>query len=142
MQSTLAERLREAMNGEPKRTGAELARACNVKQPSVIDWLSGKSRSMDGNNLIDAAEFLGVNAKWLIKGVGLMRPGSATSTMPSAHIATHTDAPPIYPAAPTDPWLSEGTDILRRLDPADRRAAVLQLRVFVAQLGPPKPPKD
>ena len=145
MQTTLAERLREAMNGPPKRTGADLARACNIKQPSVSDWLSGKSRSIDGSNLIDAAEFLGVNAKWLIKGVGLMRPGAATGTATSAHIATHTDAPAIYhatPVASVDPWLSEGTDILRRLDPADRRAAVLQLRVFVAQLGPAKPPKD
>lgn len=142
MQTTLAERLHEAMNGKPKRTGAELARACNVKQPSVSDWLSGKSRSMDGSNLIDAAEFLGVNAKWLIKGVGLMRPGSETGATPSAHLVTNTEVPEIYHSVPADPWLSEGTDILRRLEPADRRAAVLQLRVFVAQLGPAKPPKD
>jgi len=137
MQTTLAERLRQAMDGPPKRTGAALAKACNVKQPSVSDWLTGKSRSMDGSNLIDAAEFLGVSAKWLIKGVGLMR----FNPYDPAHLVPDIERTPLTEAITEDPWLREATDTLRRLEPADLRAAVLNLRTFVAQIGPPKPPQ-
>lgn len=35
MQSTLAERLREALDGPSKLTSSALARACNIKPPSV-----------------------------------------------------------------------------------------------------------
>lgn len=37
-----------------------LARACNVKQPSVNDWESGKTKMIDGWNLISVASALGV----------------------------------------------------------------------------------
>ncbi len=138
MQTTLAERLRKAMDGPPKRTGSALAKACNIKPPSVSDWLTGKSRSMDGSNLIDAAEFLGVDAKWLIKGVGLMR----NNNPPDPAIRTgDTDLAQPYSAAPANPWLAEATQILSQLQPDDLRAAVLNLRTFVAQIGPPKPPR-
>ena len=73
MHTTLAERLRQAMEGPPKVTGKALAAACGVKPPSVSDWLSGKSKTMVGQNLIAAAEFLRVRPKWLAEGVGPMR---------------------------------------------------------------------
>ena len=65
MQSTLSERLKEAMKGPPKITGRALAKACNITPTSVSDWLTGKSKSMDGPNLIAAAELLKVRPKWL-----------------------------------------------------------------------------
>lgn len=61
------------MDGPPKVTGKALATACGVKPPSVSDWLSGKSKTMVGQNLIAAAEFLRVRPKWLAEGVGPMR---------------------------------------------------------------------
>ncbi|WOE40669.1 LexA family protein [Acinetobacter chinensis] len=69
---TLSERLKYAMEVLPpkKIKGVELARAVGVKPPSVSDWLSGKSKNMDGPNLIRAAQFLKVNSKWLATGVG------------------------------------------------------------------------
>ncbi|MEN8282590.1 LexA family protein [Acinetobacter gerneri] len=69
---TLAERLRYAMEILPlkKIKGVELARAVGVKPPSVSDWLSGKSKTMDGENLVKAAKFLDVNATWLATGNG------------------------------------------------------------------------
>lgn len=69
---TLAERLKYAMEVLPpkKIKGVELARAVGVKPPSVSDWLSGKSKNMDGTNLIRAAQFLKVNTKWLATGIG------------------------------------------------------------------------
>ncbi|WP_347454293.1 XRE family transcriptional regulator [Acinetobacter thermotolerans] len=69
---TLAERLKYAMEVLPpkKIKGVELARAVGVKPPSVSDWLSGKSKTMEGPNLIKAAKFLKVNSTWLGTGVG------------------------------------------------------------------------
>jgi len=69
---TLAERLRYAMEVLPpkKIKGVELARAVGVKPPSVSDWLSGKSKTMEGENLLKASSFLGVNPSWLATGTG------------------------------------------------------------------------
>ena len=62
---TLAERLKYAMEVLPpkKIKGVELARAVGVKPPSVSDWLSGKSKTMEGENLLRAAHHLNVNTK-------------------------------------------------------------------------------
>ncbi|HCQ9885968.1 TPA: helix-turn-helix transcriptional regulator [Acinetobacter baumannii] len=67
---TLADRLRYAMEVLPpkKIKGVDLARAVGVKPPSVSDWLSGKSKTMEGENLLKAAKFLGVNPVWLATG--------------------------------------------------------------------------
>lgn len=69
---TLAERLKYAMEVLPpkKIKGVDLARAVGVKPPSVSDWLTGKSKNMDGPNLVRAAKFLKVNSTWLGTGVG------------------------------------------------------------------------
>ncbi|ENV09513.1 XRE family transcriptional regulator [Acinetobacter sp. NIPH1876] len=70
--SSLSDRLRYAMEVLPpkKIKGADLARAVGVKPPSVSDWLSGKSKTMEGENLIKASKFLGVSASWLASGTG------------------------------------------------------------------------
>ena len=70
--NTLAERLRYAMEVLPtkKIKGIDLARAVGVKPPSVSDWLSGKSKTMEGENLLKAADFLKVNPTWLATGSG------------------------------------------------------------------------
>ncbi|EEY78935.1 peptidase S24-like protein [Acinetobacter calcoaceticus RUH2202] len=70
--NTLAERLRYAMEVLPtkKIKGVDLARAVGVKPPSVSDWLSGKSKKMEGENLLKAAKYLKVSAAWLATGVG------------------------------------------------------------------------
>lgn len=69
---TLAERLKYAMEVLPpkKIKGVELARAVGVKPPSVSDWLSGKSKTMEGENLLRAAKHLSVNPVWLATGNG------------------------------------------------------------------------
>lgn len=69
---TLAQRLKYAMDVLPlkKVKGVELARAVGVKPPSVSDWLSGKSKTMEGENLLKASNFLGVDPIWLASGIG------------------------------------------------------------------------
>ncbi|HDS1682147.1 TPA: helix-turn-helix domain-containing protein [Pseudomonas putida] len=71
--STLQERLRQIMAGPPKISQAALARACGIKPPSVNDWLSGKTKTIEGQNLLLAADFLGVAPKWLATGRGPVR---------------------------------------------------------------------
>ena len=89
---TLAERLKYAMEVLPpkKVKGVELARAVGVKPPSVSDWLSGKSKTMEGPNLIRAAKFLKVNSTWLGTGVGKATDEESKSDFSNV---TFTDAP-------------------------------------------------
>ena len=70
MKTTLAERLKECLAGPPKRTGKALAAACGVQPPSVSDWLHGETKTLEASNLLAAADFFGVRAKWLADGVG------------------------------------------------------------------------
>ncbi|AOJ81553.1 XRE family transcriptional regulator [Burkholderia savannae] len=70
--TTLAERLEQAMKLPPEKKAADLARACRVRAPSVSDWLSGKTKKMEGANLLLAAEFLNVDPWWLATGEGQM----------------------------------------------------------------------
>lgn len=66
----LNDRLREAMAGPPKVSQAALARGVKVSQPTVNDWLSGKSKTIRGPILIRVAAFLGVSPDWLATGKG------------------------------------------------------------------------
>jgi transcriptional regulator with XRE-family HTH domain len=68
--ASLGDRLK--ILGAEKKRGwqAALARHCGVKPPSVADWISGKSKTLEGENLLRAAEFFNVNPEWLANGKG------------------------------------------------------------------------
>lgn len=68
--STLSERLEELMKANPEFTQANIARGCGVKQPSVNDWLSGRTKRMRGEVLLKAAAFFQVDEQWLATGKG------------------------------------------------------------------------
>lgn len=68
--NTLAARLQAALDRKPGATKAALARACQVKGPSVVDWFNGKTLSLKGRSLVRAAAYLGVDAGWLATGSG------------------------------------------------------------------------
>ena len=81
--STLAERMKKALEHAGK-SPAELARACGIEPPSVSAWLSGRTKSLKMKTGVPAAEFLGVNAKWLMDGIGSMNTaGHAEPAEPS-----------------------------------------------------------
>lgn len=83
---TLRDRLLQAMEGPPSVTAADLARACQVKPPSVSNWLSGKTKTLKGESLTRAARKLGVSPAWLGLGDGPMKPTRATpAEQPSAN---------------------------------------------------------
>ena len=85
--TTLADRMREALAyresiadpGEPV-SQASLARACGIKQPSVNAWFSGDTKSLRGDGLVRAANYLRVSSSWLSSGAGTMLPAPATAT--------------------------------------------------------------
>ena len=79
--STLADRLSQALAARQaaaaageRITKAGLARACGIKQPSVSDWFNGQTATIEGQNLIAAAAYLGVSPEWLATGKGQRRP--------------------------------------------------------------------
>jgi transcriptional regulator with XRE-family HTH domain len=74
MGNTLKDRLELAMKGPPIVRPVDLARACGVKPPSVADWLSGRTKRLEGANLLNAAKRLGVRPEWLASRHGAIRP--------------------------------------------------------------------
>lgn len=132
MSSTLKDRIHERLEATGM-TNAELAKACNVKQPTSFNWASGKTKKIKGTPLLLAAHALGVTPEWLDSGSGKKFP----NTYDSRHYVNDSDAPDIQPKPIEDPWILEAIATLKKLDDADRRAAVLNLRTFVQQIGPP-----
>jgi phage repressor protein C with HTH and peptisase S24 domain len=49
---------------------AELARQCGLKPPSVHDWEKGKTKTIEGPNLMAAAEVLKTSPDWILTGRG------------------------------------------------------------------------
>jgi transcriptional regulator with XRE-family HTH domain len=65
---TLSERVQKCL--VDGRTQAGLAKACNIKPPSISAWMSGKTKKIEGANLLRAATYLGCNPEWLATGMG------------------------------------------------------------------------
>lgn len=49
-------------------TKSELARLVSVSPPTVTDWESGAIKKIDGENLLRAADAVGVTPFWLMFG--------------------------------------------------------------------------
>lgn len=135
MQSTLAERIKDAMKGPPKVSGVELAEACGITPTSVSDWRRGKSKTIEGSNLLAAAKHLNVRAEWLANGMGQKR---LSSDQQQNHAVNETVVAYPTPTQPMDKWMSEAMTILKKLRPAQREGALAALRVYVQNLGPPR----
>ncbi|MCA8461695.1 MULTISPECIES: helix-turn-helix domain-containing protein [Burkholderia] len=81
------------MKMPPEKKAADLARACRVRAPSVSDWLSGKTKKMEGANLLLAAEFLNVDPWWLATGEGQMeRRANAPAPQKQEKLGAHAQA--------------------------------------------------
>lgn len=48
----------------------QLAHACGLKPASVNDWESGKTKTIEGANLLRAARYLQTTPEWIIFGTG------------------------------------------------------------------------
>lgn len=67
--STLAERIKSERKAQGLNQ-VELGKAVGVSKSSVHQWESGLTRELTGNNLINTAKALKVNADWLSTGKG------------------------------------------------------------------------
>lgn len=69
--STLSERISFLMNqSTPPVTQTEMSKICHVKPPSVADWISGKTKKMEGSKLVYAVRHFKCNPMWLANGEG------------------------------------------------------------------------
>lgn len=109
--STLAERIKEAMN-ESGAIAADLARACGIRPPSVSAWLSGETKTLKAATAMRAAEFLGVNQLWLTEGKG---PKRGNVNRPSATVYDPSMGSGAMLLAAAD-YLSRSTNV----EPADQ----------------------
>lgn len=127
--STLAERVKAQMEAK-QLSNKELAIAAGVRPPTAHNWGSGKTKAIKGEPLLRAAAAFGVNPHWLATGRGPKYPADGVIE-PVVREAGATYG------EPADPWILEAIKILTHMAPEDRRAAVLNLRVFSHNLGPP-----
>jgi len=77
LKDRIAERVREL--GLVRGWQSELARQCGITGPSVSDWARGESESLEGKNLLIAAEFFGVSPMWLQTGRGRKSPDARSA---------------------------------------------------------------
>ena len=57
---------------QKKLKNTEMAEYCKVSKVSIGQWFKGPTQNLEGANLTSAAEFLGVNPKWLAGRGGAM----------------------------------------------------------------------
>ena len=77
--TSLSERIKFRLRTLNK-TQAGLCRYCKVKAPSVSKWLSGMTKTLKGENLLRAAEFLECDPDWLATGKGFWQLNSSKTT--------------------------------------------------------------
>lgn len=70
LMATLQERMEQAKKHYETNTGrkfknTDLAAFVKVSKPSIGQWFNGPTNKLEGSNLVKAAEFFGVNPKWL-----------------------------------------------------------------------------
>lgn len=132
MTTTLAERLKDAMSTPHKVTGRALAQACHVSTASVSDWLSGKSKTMEGSNLLAAADYLGVSPRWLADGLGAKLNGS------DAIVHANDNGPAVAYLSKSnhDKSTTELLSLVSQLDEEGKRELLIFIRGFVAGRRP------
>lgn len=78
----LSERLWAAMNlRSPPVTKAELSRAAKVSTAAVNGWFKNGNVELKATQCFLLARKLGVDAEWLARGIGTMRPNDKASRL-------------------------------------------------------------
>lgn len=138
---TIGERIRQAREAKGL-SGQALAERVGYSHQSAIGNLEARASGQGGNKIGAIADALDVPLEWLMRGPdGDKVPFINKSAEPTDSVAAPSSAVIIHDTDPTssiDPWTYEAVQILTKLKEADRRAAVLNLRTFVHNLGPPR----
>lgn len=82
----LQDRIAEAMRRHPHLSQAAIARACEVRTPSVTDWLNGKTKTLKTKPARLAAKLFGCDQNWIGLGEGLPHwaDGPTSTSRPTA----------------------------------------------------------
>lgn len=128
------DRLKWAMHNKPGGPASvrDLSNALGLSYQAVRKVLIGESHAMTAENNERAATWLGVTSRWLATGRGPRHLPTAPDPRASEPPATYQNAPPH-----ADPWICEAIRTLEAMTLPDRRAAVLNLRVFKLSLLTP-----
>lgn len=130
------ERLKWAMEMGPKApvTVRQLATQLRLSYQGVRKVCIGDSHAFSTPNHENAAAFLGVSSSWLASGKGLRLAGQDNASTAAQEI----QPPSLTPGfVHEDAWIAEAIKTLESMSPQDRRAAVLNLRVFRTTLNTP-----
>lgn len=140
------DRLNWAMK-EAHVTAQRLADHMGVSYQAVKKVMDGKTKAFSAANNDVAAAFLGITSRWLATGKGVIKASDIIDVearfatrreLPPAGVVSDIKPPDIKPAfLHEDIWIAEAIRTLQNLSDQDRRAAVLNLRVFVATLDKP-----
>lgn len=127
---TLADRLRHALKLR-KSTQVALAAACGVTKGAVNQWLSGAVKSLEGANLLSAAQFLKVSARWLQTGDGPME-DSAISPGNLPGWANVAPGPEVVGKIPLISWVQAGAfcGVVDLLEPGDAEQWIPVLKQY------------
>lgn len=141
-QTTLSERVREAMHAAGM-TQAELARRVGIAQPSVNDWLSGKTKRLKLETAVRAAAVLGVRLEWLVWGRGRPREDDHEHDHPSADkgsngVTIHAALPAVLDAIAACPHRDELRTLLALLVDHDAPAYRQRLAELLRAAEPPR----
>ena len=67
--ATLAERVTEAIEASDVSV-ASVAEACGISPQSVYQWMTGETRELMAENLVELAEITGYEARWIARESG------------------------------------------------------------------------
>jgi hypothetical protein len=95
----------------------------------VSDWCSGRTKTIEGSNLVAAAEFLKVRAKWLSDGVGPMRDDVHQANIPNNEVA-------YLPKKAVDRLTERLLDLFSQLDTPAKKELIGAVEFFVAGRRP------
>lgn len=121
--TTLKERVQLAMARRPELSQADLARAAGIKQPSVADWLNGKTKSLKAETARKVAALIGCDQNWLGSGVGSPQWREANPATEGAPMRGGVAQLESHPLTPHSPLLTWGEDMNKDLPPRFRVAA-------------------
>lgn len=138
---TVGERIRQAREALGW-TGDDLAKRAGYRHQSAISNLEARATGQGGRRLDKIATALGVHESWLRYGpdsavVPFVAQPAATAVAAREESATYS-LRARRRSSSKDPWIQEAIALLSSLSDADRRAAILCLRAFAHNLGPPR----
>jgi len=92
--TTLSVRVTEAIETSKVKV-AKVAAACGVSDQSVYQWMSGETKTISGEHLVELAAITGFDPRWIAKGLGPKRRQYAT-TDAEAHVLGVMQSQPKY----------------------------------------------